>query len=253
MHFLLLALILILFPACSPQNNPQQTLSIFSAASLTDALNEITALFEKQYDITAKVSYASSSTLARQIEQGAPAQFYISANEKWMDYLVERKLIITETRKNWLSNTLVLIAPQNSNINNIEIKKPFDLKVYLPENFYIAMGDPDHVPAGIYAKQALENLETWENIQNNIARVDSVRAALAMVSRAEVPLGIVYNSDAIIDPQVKIIGEFPEKSHSKIIYPIAIIEKNPTTELFLAFLQTKAVQDIAIKYGFKVL
>ena len=167
---------------------------MFAAASLTNALNEVGQAFEQKEKHTVRFSFASSSTLAKQIENGAPAHLFLSADLDWMDYLDQRKLIVDGSRVNLLGNRLVLIAPVSSPLK-VDLKPGIDLAGLLSGGL-LATGDPDHVPVGKYARQALEKLGAWKGIEGRIARADSVRAALALVERAECPLGIVYATDA---------------------------------------------------------
>ena len=225
---------------------------VFSAGSTINAINEIGELFNKQGNKKCVISSAASSTLAKQIAQGAPADVFISANSKWMDYLSQKDLIEPESRFNLLGNKLVLIAPI-FNENRIEIRSGLNLAGYLEEE-RLAMGDPDHVPAGIYGRQALENLGIWEDVKDRIAPMKDVRAALVMVERNETPYGIVYSTDARISKKVCILGVFPETSHSPINYPVAIVagKGSVATRHLIAFLQSPEAKAVFLKYGFTV-
>ena len=198
-------------------------------------------------------SYASSSTLARQIEQGAPADLFISANPEWMDYLAERGLIRAESRADLLGNGLVLVAPEDSEVS-VEIAPGFDLRDALAGG-RLAMGDPDHVPAGIYGKAALESLGVWRQVAPAVVRADNVRAALALVARGEAPLGIVYRSDAVADASVRMVGVFPGDSHPPIIYPVAVTadSKHPDAAELADFLRSRAAAPVFERYGFTLL
>lgn len=200
-----------------------EPVTVFAAASVTNALEEIGALY-KEKGGEARFSFASSSTLARQIEAGAPAQIFVSANDEWMNYLAERDLIEPATRVSLISNRLVLIAPAESDITSIDISAPTDFASPLGADGRLAVGDPEHVPAGIYAKQALEALGAWTSLEPRLARADNVRAALALVETGEAPLGIVYSTDAAASAGVKIVGTFPPSSHDAITYPFAIVK-----------------------------
>lgn len=228
------------------------SVTVFAAASTTEALTKITELFETQKRGKVILSFASSSTLAKQIENGAPAHIYISANEKWMNYMEEKKLIDPATRFNLLGNRLVLIAPLKSNVK-VEIGPDFPLAKLLGDE-HLAMGDPDHVPAGIYGKQALEKLGVWKDVEPKVARAKDVRAALMLVEREEAPLGIVYATDAAITDKVRVIATFPEDSHPPIVYPSALIAGNETAAAkdFLAFLKSGEARAVFEKYGFTV-
>jgi molybdate transport system substrate-binding protein len=226
---------------------------VFAAASLKEALDEAVNKYNAQTSDTAKISYAASSTLAKQIESGAPADLFISADLDWMDYLQTRNLIQAATRKNWLGNTLVIIAPADADVK-LDIKPGFDLAGAL-KGEHLSMADPDSVPAGKYGKAALQKLGVWNSVRGTIARAENVRAALLFVSRHEAPLGIVYSTDAGADPGVKVVGVFPEDTHPPIIYPIAVTaeSKNPSARRLLEFLGSRAAKAIFAKRGFTVL
>jgi molybdate transport system substrate-binding protein len=240
--------------ALSPINGAHaQDVVVFAAASLTNALDQAAQRFEHQGGPQAKISYAASSVLAKQIENGAPADVFISADLDWMDYLEQRHLIQAKTRENLLGNELVLIAPAESEVK-AEIKPGFDLAALL-KGGRLAMADPDTVPAGKYGKAALEKLGMWNSVRSAVAPAENVRAALAFVSRRETPLGIVYATDAAADPRVKVVGVFPEDTHPPIVYPAALTadSHNPNAGRMLAFLGSPAARAIFEKYGFTVL
>ena len=226
--------------------------TVFAAASTTNALTDIGRLFGENQLGRFIPSFAASSTLAKQIEQGAPADIFISANPKWMDYLQQRGLLAPGTRFNLLGNRLVLIAPKEGKAG-ISIAPGFDLAGLLGTD-KLAMGDPDHVPAGIYGKQALESLGIWQAVAPKVARCKDVRAALVLVERAEAPLGIVYATDAAISRKVKVIGTFPENSHAAITYPVAVLagRETYTARAFLRFLKSPQATAIFNRYGFSV-
>ena len=228
------------------------TVTVFAAASTTNAVTEIGCLFAGVGPLRFVPSFASSSTLAKQIGNGAPADVFISANKKWMDYLEEERLIDSATRFDLLSNKIVLIAPLASEIKQIQVRPNFELLNRL-EDGWLAMGDPDHVPAGMYARQALEKLGVWQVVEGRVARAKDVRAALVLVERGEAPLGIVYATDAAISGKVKVVGVFPQESHPPIVYPVAIVagRKTPLAEGFMDFLRTAAAKVVFEKYGFK--
>lgn len=225
--------------------------TVFAAASLTNALQDISAQYKKEKRVDVVASYASSSTLARQIEQGAPADLFISADQQWMDYAIDKQQMLANTRFTLLGNELVLIAPKDSKITKVEIDKKTDWKKLL-EGGRLAVGDPDHVPAGIYAKESLENLGAWSTLAPEMARANNVRSAMALVERAEAPLGIVYGSDAVASDKVKVVGIFPEASHKPVEYPMAIVKghENPTVTAFYDYLKSPAAAVIFEKYGF---
>ena len=187
----------------------EKSITVFAAASLKNALDEVDSLFTKQSGIKVVASYAASSSLMKQIEQGAPADVFLSADIDWMDYGIKHNLIKNDTRKDLLGNRLVLIAPKDSKIGNVTIAPGFDLAALVGSG-RIATGDVRAVPAGLYAKAALEKLGIWSSVESKIAMAENVRAALVLVARGEAPLGIVYETDAKVDPSVKIIGVFPE-------------------------------------------
>ncbi|HDL7381358.1 TPA: molybdate ABC transporter substrate-binding protein [Yersinia enterocolitica] len=226
-------------------------ITVFAAASLTNALQDIAVQYKKEKQVDAVASYASSSTLARQIEQGAPADLFISADQQWMDYAIDKQQMVANTRYTLLGNELVLIAPKDSKITKVAIDKKTDWKKLL-EGGRLAVGDPDHVPAGIYAKESLENLGAWATLAPEMARANNVRSAMALVERAEAPLGIVYGSDAIASDKVKVVGVFPEASHKPVEYPMAIVKghENPTVTAFYDYLKSPAAAVIFEKYGF---
>jgi molybdate transport system substrate-binding protein len=230
-----------------------ENLMVFAAASLTDAIDTVAADFQRSTGEKVTVSFASSSTLARQIEQGAPAHIFISATPDWMDYLQERGYVQPGSQFNLLKNRLVLIAPQTSQVT-LKIAPNFPLAAVLGDE-RLAMADPDHVPAGIYARTALENLEVWTDVASQAARVDTVRIALALVARGEAPLGIVYQSDTVVEPQVRIVDTFPRSSHPPIVYPVARIAESdhPAADKWLAFLRSDAASAVFERYGFTVI
>jgi molybdate transport system substrate-binding protein len=228
-----------------------QQLTVFAAASLTDAMKDISAAWEKQGHPALRLSFASSSTLARQIEQGAPANVFASADEKWMDYLAKADAIVPETRKDLLSNQLVLVVPKDR-ARTVTIAPDLDLAALLGPNGRIATGDPAHVPVGIYAKQALTKLGLWAKVEPRLARAEDVRGALLLVERGEAPAGIVYATDAAVSPGVVIAGTFPESSHERITYPFAVVRTGDTPEAraLLAYLAGPEARAIFTRRGF---
>lgn len=226
-------------------------ITVFAAASLTNALQEIAKAYQKEKNVAVVSSFASSSTLARQIEAGAPADLFISADQKWMDYAVEKKTIDTPSRETLLGNSLVVVAPKASQQGDIAINAKTDWLTLL-NGGRLAVGDPDHVPAGIYAKEALQMLGAWQTLSPTLAPAEDVRGALALVERGEAPLGIVYGSDAVASNGVKVIGTFPEGSHKKVEYPIAIVDghKNATVTAFYDYLKGPQAAAVFKRYGF---
>jgi len=223
---------------------------VFAAASLKNALDEASAAYERETETKVLVSYAASSILARQVENGAPADLFISADLGWMDYLQQRHLIKPETRLTLLGNKLVLIAPA-SNAAPVEIAPGFALADLLG-NERLAIADPAGVPAGKYAKAALEKLGVWASVENKVAPADDVRAALLLVSRGETPLGIVYATDAAADKGVRSVAAFPEDSHPPIVYPAAEVatSANPAATAFLEFLKSDGARPFFERQGF---
>lgn len=225
---------------------------VFAAASTTNAIQEIGLLFAQRNNGRCVSSFASSSTLAKQIQEGAPANVFISANPRWMDFLVDKGLIEKGTRCDILGNRIVLIAPFASDLK-IDIHPGFNLSQILAGE-KISMGDPEHVPVGIYGKQALESLGVWNEIAPKVVRAKDVRTALVFVERGEVPLGIVYATDAAITDKVRVVGIFPEHSHSPVTYQAAIVRGNNTRTalVFFNFLKSSEARIVFEKYGFSV-
>jgi molybdate transport system substrate-binding protein len=237
----------------SPARGQDKTITVFAAASLKNAIDDINAAFNTAIGIKVVVSYAATSALVKQIEQGAPADVLLSADLQWMDYASEKKLIKLDTRVNLLGNTLVLIAGKDSKLDHVAIGPGFDI-VKLAGSERIAVADVKAVPAGRYAKAALAVLGAWANAEARLAQAENVRAALAYVSRGEAPIGIVYATDAKIDPGVKIVGIFPDGSHPPVIYPVALTANaKPEAVHYLAFVRSSAAKTIFEKYGFAFL
>jgi molybdate transport system substrate-binding protein len=241
--------------ACGPQPAAaQDALTVFAAASLKNSLDDTNAAFTKATGIKVTSSYAASSALAKQIEGGAPADVFISADLTWMDYLAGKKLIKPDTRYNLLSNRLVLIAPKGSKLGAVKIEQDFDL-AKLAGGGRIAVADVKAVPAGLYAKAALEKLGAWKAAEPKLAQAENVRATLAFVARGETPLGIVYETDAKVEPKVKIVAAFPDNSYPPVTYPVAATAdgKNAAAGRYLTFLRSSAAKAIFEKYGFSFL
>ena len=223
---------------------------VFAAASLKNALDEIVAAWRGGRSI--KVSYAASSALARQIEAGAPADLFVSADLDWMDYVDQRKLIRADSRVNLLGNRIVLIASKDSQAKT-EIAPGFPLRSLLGEG-RLSMANVDAVPAGKYGKAALTALGVWASVQDRLAQAENVRAALLLVARGEAPLGIVYQTDAAAEPAVRVLGAFPESTHPPILYPAAITARatNPAATALLQHLRSPQAAAIFEKHGFSV-
>jgi molybdate transport system substrate-binding protein len=224
---------------------------VFAAASLKPSLDKIIASPEVAAIGNVKVSYAASSQLARQIEAGAPAALFISADEDWMNYVAERKLIVADTRSDLLANGLVLIAPKDSTLK-LDVAPGFDLAGALGADGRLALAEPNSVPAGKYAKAALTNLGVWDKVSAHVVSAENVRAALNFVARGEAPLGVVYRSDAVSEPSVRVVATFPESSHAPIVYPIALVaaHDSPAAHRLLDRLHAPAEQAIFRAYGF---
>lgn len=230
-----------------------QKIVIFAAASLKNALDNANAAYTAQTGKQVTVSYAASSALAKQIEGGAPADIFISADTDWMAYLGEKKLLKPDTQVNLLGNEIVLIGAKDK-AQPVEIKAGMDLAGLIGAG-RLAMGQVDSVPAGKYGKAALEKLGLWSSVENKVAGAESVRAALALVSRGEAPYGIVYQTDAASDPGVAIVGTFPQASHPPIIYPLAITatSKNKDVDAYYDFLKSSKAEPFFQDAGFTIL
>lgn len=250
---ILTAFSILLGSTLTPALAQEKALTVFAAASMKNALDELDAAYTAKTGVKITASYAASSVLAKQIEQGAPVDVFVSADTDWMDYAINKKNINEPTRVNLLGNSIVLIAAKDSKLDNVKIDQGFDL-AKLAGDGKIATGDVKSVPVGKYAKAALEKLGGWTAAEPKFAMAESVRAALTLVSRGEAPLGIVYATDAKVDPGVKIIGTFPASSHPAIIYPVAATTTARTEAAdYLAFLKTSTAKTIMEKYGFTFL
>lgn len=229
------------------------TVTVFAAASLRNALDGIGADWTAATGNEVKFSYAASGALAKQIENGAPADLFGSADLKWMEYAAEKKLIKPESRVALLGNALVLVASRDTSVD-LEIAPGFRLAEALGDS-RLAMGIPGAVPAGTYAREALVKLGVWQQIESRTAGAENVRAALAFVARGEARFGIVYATDAARDPNVKVVGTFPADSHAPIVYPFALTHssKNPLASAFLTFLTSPQAKAVFEKEGFTVL
>ena len=244
------AFVILCGSAHSPATAEDKTLTVFAAASMKNALDDIDAAFTAKTGVKVNASYAASSALAKQIEQGAPADIFVSADTDWMDYAVGKKTINEPTRVNLLGNSIVLIAPKDSKVDSVTIGPGFDL-AKLAGDGRIATGDVKAVPVGKYAKAALEKLGAWQAAEPKFAMAESVRAALTLVARGEAVLGIVYSTDAKVEPGVKIVGTFPADSHPAIIYPVAATATaKGETAAYLDFLRSQAAKTVLEKYGF---
>jgi molybdate transport system substrate-binding protein len=246
------------FTLCAPialaaPRPPAAPVDVFAAASLKEAVDEAGAAFEARTGHKVRATYASSAQIARQIEQGAPADVFISADTEWMDWAGARGLTDIGTRRLVAANDLVLIAPKDSAVRPLRIGRTLDLSRLLGGG-RLAVGEVKSVPAGKYAKAALTGLGAWDGVKDHLAEAESVRAALAFVARGEAPLGIVYATDALAEPKVKVIARFPEGSHPPILYPAAVVKaarEKAGGEAFVQFLASGRGQAILRRHGFK--
>ena len=246
---LAIAAALALAALLSPAAHSAEPLTVFAAASLKESLDEASAAYEQATRVPVRVSYAACSALARQIEQGAPAQVFVSADLDWMDYLQERGRVDAGSRHNLLGNRLVLVAPQDG-VARVDLAKPGSIAAALGDG-RLAVGQVASVPAGKYARAALEKLGQWPEVSARLAESDSVRAALMLVARGEAPLGIVYASDARAEPKVKVVATFPADSHPPIVYPAAALApaSAPARE-FVRWLSSPPARAIFQRRGF---
>ncbi|HEY5796041.1 MAG TPA: molybdate ABC transporter substrate-binding protein [Bosea sp. (in: a-proteobacteria)] len=248
------ALLVALAPVIGVAQAQSKDLVIFAAASMKNALDETAAAWTRETGKPApKISYAASNVLAKQIEQGAPADVFLSADLDWMDYAAGKGLIKPDTRITLLANRIALIAPSDSTAK-LTLAPGVDLTGALTGG-RLAMGNVDSVPAGKYGKAALERLGGWEKVKDKVAQAENVRAALLLVSRGEAPLGIVYTTDAAADPKVKVVATFPEETHPPILYPVAVTKDSthPDALAFLTYLRGAGPRAAFEKQGFTVL
>jgi molybdate transport system substrate-binding protein len=252
-RFLIIFALMLAWAIAPQQASAGEKLTVFAAASMKNALDDVNAAFANATRVKVTASYAASSALAKQIEAGAPADIFISADLKWMDYVAGKKLIQTDTRVNLLGNKLVLIAGRDSKLGAVTIGPGFDI-AKLAGGSRIAVADTKAVPAGLYAKAALEKLGAWTAAAPKLAQAENVRATLAFVARGETPVGIVYDNHARVEPAVKIIGVFPQNSHPPIVYPVAATAiAGAQAAKYLDYLRSHAAKAIFEKYGFRYL
>jgi molybdate transport system substrate-binding protein len=239
--------------ALSPLAAAAQQVAVFAAASLTDAMTDVSAAWQRAGHAPLRLTFASSSTLARQIEQGAPANLFASADQRWMDYLAQRGLVAADSRRDLLANSLVLVVPRNR-ARQVAIGPGLDLAALLGPGGRLATGDPAHVPAGIYARQALTALGLWPQAEPRLARAEDVRGALLLVERGEAPAGIVYAADAAASAGVAVAGTFPAGTHDRITYPFAVTRDGdaPEARALLLFLAGPEARAIFERRGFAV-
>lgn len=242
-----------LLVALTPLRASAEEVVVFAAASLTNALNEIAGAWNTETGNTATISYAGSSALARQIQEGAPADVFISADVKWIEELSGSGDLVDGSRRDILGNTLVLIA-HGDDAEAVTIDENLDLPAML-DGGRLSMALVDSVPAGVYGKAALTSLGLWEKVEPLVAQSDNVRAALSFVAQGEAPLGIVYATDAAVEDNVSVIGTFPAGSHEPIVYPVAITKQSdsPVTQEFVDYLTSDGARETWSRFGFSVL
>lgn len=231
---------------------PAGGLTVFAAASMKEALDDHLKAFTARTGISARASYAGSNALAKQIESGAPAGLFISADEVWMDYVKQKGLIVPSSLKVLVGNELVLVAPTASKVE-LTISPGFLLAPALAGG-RLAVANPDAVPAGVYARTALTRLGVWSSVESSLARAENVRAALAFVARGEAPLGVVYRTDALAEPRVRVVAAFPRDSHPAIVYPAALVKGHDTRDArtLLDYLASDVAKAVWLKHGFVV-
>ena len=229
------------------------SITVFAAASLKDALDAVNAAYEKASGDKVTVSYAGSNALAKQIENGAPADVFLSADTDWVEYLEKRTLVVANSRRDLLGNDLVLVAPVASRVA-LGLVRGVDLRPALGDR-RLALASPDAVPAGKYARQALESLGSWAPIEKQLAPTENVRAALVLVARGEAPLGIVYRTDAMAESRVRIVDTFAAGTHAPIVYPMVRLKRGTSTSAaaFAEYLGTAEARGIFERFGFRAL
>ncbi|EGQ8246379.1 TPA: molybdate ABC transporter substrate-binding protein [Vibrio parahaemolyticus] len=230
--------------------NAATDLKVYAASSMTNAIDEIAQDFKEKYDVTVTPVYGGSSSIARQIINGAPADVFISANTKWMDYLVDEGVIDSDNVTNLVRNSLVLIAPQSSSLAVFNFADAKAWEAALNDS-RLALGNPTSVPAGMYAKESLTTLGVWKEIQTKVAPAKNVRLALALVERGEAPLGVVYKTDAQLTSKVKIVGEFASDTHAAIVYPAAVVNDSTESRQFFQYLKSEDAKRVFAHYGFQ--
>ncbi|EJT3519428.1 TPA: molybdate ABC transporter substrate-binding protein [Vibrio parahaemolyticus] len=230
--------------------NAATDLKVYAASSMTNAIDEIAQDFKEKYDVTVTPVYGGSSSIARQIINGAPADVFISANTKWMDYLVDEGAIDSDNVTNLVRNSLVLIAPQSSSLAVFNFADANAWEAAL-NGSRLALGNPTSVPAGMYAKESLTTLGVWKEIQTKVAPAKNVRLALALVERGEAPLGVVYKTDAQLTSKVKIVGEFASDTHAAIVYPAAVVNDSTESRQFFQYLKSEDAKRVFAHYGFQ--
>lgn len=249
-RIILCFLLIVLSLAQFVQAKESSSIKVFAAASTTNVITDVAKSYEKYSGRKVTTSFAASSTLARQIEQGAPAHLYVSANIKWMDYLIKKQMVHEDSKTILFSNRLALITANNK-YKPLVINRQTPLRQMLGDG-YLTMANPDHTPMGMYAKQSLTNLGLWTSIEKKIAKAKDVRAALMLVERQEVPLGIVYITDSRISSRVKVLGILPPETHSSIVYLTALVkgQESESAQIFLDYMRSDSAKNIYEKHGF---
>lgn len=230
----------------------QEKITVYAASSMTNAVNELIAAYQPKQPLDIVPVYAGSSALARQIEQGAPADIFISANYNWVTHLLNKNIVTSDKVTLLAGNQLVLIAPQSSKLNSLVVN---DVAAWLDalNGSRLAIGNTMAVPVGMYAKEALEKLKVWSSLAPMLAQTNNVRLALALVERQEAALGIVYNTDALMSNKVKVVHEFDSSLHSAIHYPLVQLTERDTVNQFMLFLRSDQAKSILQNYGFSVM
>lgn len=248
------AAVVTVLPVLTPPARAAEKPVVFAAASLKNALDAVAMAWTAETGKAVTISYAASGPLAKQIEEGAPADIFFTADTKWADDLSGKGFLVQETRTDLLGNELVLVGPLDSTAT-IDLTKGADIAALLGADGRLAIGEPKSVPAGRYGQAALESLGAWDGVKDRVALVDKVTAALTLVARGEAPLGIVYKTDALSEPKVKVVATFPADSHPPIVYPVArtTSSANPDADAFLAYLKSDKAAAVFEKLGFKVL
>ncbi|MFY2764133.1 molybdate ABC transporter substrate-binding protein [Arenimonas sp. MALMAid1274] len=252
--FAVLLLALALGTPCVASETAPARITVFAAASLQESLDQAARRWMRRSGQEVVVSYAASSALARQIEQGAPADVFISADGEWMDYLEQRDLIAPATRFDVVGNAMVVVVPVGSPVRSLSLDTPATLIAALGDGGRLAMAETTAVPAGRYARAALARRGLWPAVQDRLAQGDSVRGALAFVARGEAPVGIVYATDALAEPRVRVVARFDRSDHPAIRYPAARVAASATPQVdgFLAFLRSAEMQDVFKRAGFSI-
>ncbi len=244
-HACLMALLTVSFTV-----NAASDLKVYAASSMTNAIDEIAQKFQDKYKVTVTPVYGGSSSIARQIMNGAPADIFISANTKWMDYLIAEGAVNSDNVTNLVLNSLVLIAPATSDSALFDLSNPIAWEAAL-DGRHLALGNPGSVPAGMYAKESLTSLGVWNTIQSNVAPTKNVRLALTLVERGEAPLGVVYKTDARLTDKVKVVGEFADNTHNAIVYPAALVNNRSESIQFFQYLKSDEAKAVFTHYGFR--